>query len=221
MLLTMAATESTAKEASSLYVTSAAQQRGGGKHDHTIKSLAQKHFADKEEKKETVVDDKTIIQQQKCSLEYSPGPGPITTDILNRLDKANILAKDDKLLLAAHVLHGIDNRHLQPVHHDILRDALLFKELLQDNTTHLEEDENNNNHGGWIKQGEHHGRHNFSIYYKLNNSSNNNKSSSGDGGQELSCRLETVTHSDLLVPLLSVLNESELYGKWLSIYLSS
>ena len=211
----MAATESTAKEASSLYVTATQQQSGGGKHDHTIsiKSLAHQHFADEEEKKETVVDDENnSMMQHKCSLEYSPGPGPITTDILNRLDKANILAKDDKLLLAAHTLHGIDNRHLQPLHHDILREAALFKELLRDNTTYLE-DENNNNHGGWIKQGQHHGRHNFSIYYKLNNNNNKSSSSGGGGGQELSCRLETVIHSDLLVPLLSVLNESELYGK--------
>ena len=215
----MAATESTAKEASSLYVTATQQQSGGGKHDHTIsiKSLAHQHSADGEAKKETVVDDENnSMMQQKCSLEHSPGPGPLTTDILNRLDKANILAKDDKLLLAAYTLHGIDNRHLQPLHHDILREAALFKELLRDNTTYLEDENNNNNHGGWIKQGQHHGRHNFSIYYKLNNNNNNNKSSSrsgGGGGQELSCRLETVIHSDLLVPLLSVLNESELYGK--------
>ena len=197
------------KEASSLYIKATQQQSGGGKHDHTIsiKSLAHQHFADEEEKKEN-----NSMMQQKCSLEYSPGPGPLTTDILNRLDRANILAKDDKLLLAAYTLHGIDNRHLQPLHHDILREAALFKELLRDNTTYLDE---NNNHGGWIKQGQHHGRHNFSIYYKLNNNNNNNKSSSsgGGGGQELSCRLETVIHSDLLVPLLSVLNESELYGK--------
>ncbi|KAL7544111.1 hypothetical protein ACHAXR_013553 [Thalassiosira sp. AJA248-18] len=125
--------------------------------------------------------------------------------IADRLDKARLLGEDDKLLLAANLLKGIDSSLLRPIHHDILREAALFKSLLHDNTTSL--DQNNTNDGGWIKQGQHTGRHNFDIYYKLNDKSN-----------QLSCRLETIAHSDLLVPILSVLNESELYAAWLPNY---
>lgn len=127
--------------------------------------------------------------------------GHLTAEIMNRLDQALILGKDDKLLLAAHLLHGIDEKHLQPAHHDLLREAAIFKNILQDNTTSLDQ----NNDGGWLKQGDHTGRHNFSMYYKLINN-------------QLSCRLETVVHADLLVPILSVLNESELYSTWLPNY---
>lgn len=118
-------------------------------------------------------------------------------DVLDRLDKARLLGKDDKLLLAARYLNGIDSRYFQQVHRDILREAAIFQQLLWDNTSDL---------SGWMKQGEHTGQHNFSIHYKLSESPR---------GQELSCRLETVIHSDLLVPIISVLNESELYATWL------
>ena len=131
-------------------------------------------------------------------------PQELTPDILNRLEKAIILAKDDKILMAAYALHGIIEKHLQPVHHNILKEAEILKSLLKDNTTYIDE----SNHGGWTKQGERHGKHNFLVYYKQHKSTIT-------GQQELSCRLETVVHSDLLVPILSVLNESELYTTWL------
>ena len=141
-------------------------------------------------------------QQQTKNLEDEQQSEQLTKDLLNRLDRANTLAKDDKILLAAHVLQGINGVHLQPVHHDILKEAAILKRLLKDNTTNIDESDNNNS--DWIKQGNHLGKHNFSIYYKL---LNNN--------QELSCRLDTIIPHTLLVPILSVLNESELYQTWL------
>jgi len=146
-------------------------------------------------------------QHQTKNLEVNEQQSEqLTTDILNRLDRANILANDDKILLAAHVLQGINDVHLQPVHHDILKEAEILKQLLKDNTTNIDESDDNNS--DWIKQGNYHGKHNFSIYYKLLNN-NPNK------GQELSCRLDTIIPHTLLVPILSVLNESELYQTWL------
>ena len=64
-------------------------------------------------------------QHQTKNLEVvnEQPPEQLTTNILNQLDRANILAKDDKILLAAHVLQGIDDVHLQPVHHDIERSS--------------------------------------------------------------------------------------------------
>jgi len=144
---------------------------------------------------------KTNQQQQQSPEKISEASEPLAIDILDRLEKSLVLQKDEKTLLAAHLLEGIDEMHLQPGHREILREAAILKSLLKDNSTSLDE----NNEGGWIRQGKHTGRHNFSIDYKLT-------------GQELSCRLETIIHSDFLVPILSVLNESELYAAWLPSY---
>ena len=148
-------------------------------------------------------DERDEVLPQKCEEESNHCinkhelPETLTADLLERLEKARILGNDDKLLLSARLLRGVDYGHLQAVHHDILREAALFNSVLQDNTASLD---------GWVKQGEHTGRHNFSIYYKLNETAH---------GRDLSCRLDTVIHSDLLVPIISVLNESELYSSWL------
>ncbi len=145
---------------------------------------------------------KSVIQLQSTALdegdEISDGPctQTLSTDLSKRLDKARILGEDDKLLLAARYLRGIDSRHLQKFHHDILREAAIFQQLL--NTT--------TDPSGWVKQGQHIGRHNFSIHYKIRETPH---------GQDLSCQLETVLRSELLVPIISVLNESELYTTWL------
>ncbi|KAL3815321.1 hypothetical protein ACHAXA_010003 [Cyclostephanos tholiformis] len=142
----------------------------------------------------------TVLVQEEprqiCDEEYE-SQEMSTADLLDRLEKARILGNDDKLLIAERLLRGVDNVHLQALHFDILREAALFKSLLLDNATSLD---------GWVQQGKHTGRHNFSIYYKLNESAH---------GRDLSCRLETVIPSDLLVPIISVLNESELYSSWL------
>lgn len=129
--------------------------------------------------------------------EEKESPDMSTADLLDRLEKARILGKDDKILIAERLLRGVDHCHLKAIHFNILREAALFQSLLRDNAASLD---------GWVKQGKHTGRHNFSIHYKLNESAH---------GRDLSCRLETVIPSDLLVPIISVLNESELYSSWL------
>jgi hypothetical protein len=54
----------------------------------------------------------------------------------------------------------------------------------------------------WTKQGESHGRYDTIIYYKVVNSM-------------LTARIETPIDHSLVVPLLSVFNETELYSTWL------
>lgn len=56
----------------------------------------------------------------------------------------------------------------------------------------------------WIKQGESHSKNgDFTIYYKV------------EDGARLTCRIESPIPTSHLVPLLSVLNESELYEEWI------
>jgi len=172
----------------------AAVSKSKGSRDHIPSASAVQSASSLDELEQVVGasdDDSDELIDGPCVQELS------LDAILNRLDKARILGEDDKLLLAARHLQGIDSRHFQKVHHDILREAAIFQQLLKDNTTNL---------SGWVRQGQHIGQHNFSIYYKLNETPR---------GQDLSCRLETVIHSDLLVPIISVLNESELYSTWL------
>ena len=119
-------------------------------------------------------------------------------NLLLRLETATTLANDHKLLLSARLLQGIADEHLQTVHRDIIREAELFNNLIRDNAATLD---------GWTKQGERTGRHNFTIHYKMNDKP--------PLGRDLSVRIESVVHSDLLVPIISVLNESELYSSFL------
>jgi hypothetical protein len=55
---------------------------------------------------------------------------------------------------------------------------------------------------GWTKQGESHGHRDFITYYKVEN------------GGKLWCRIESVIEASLYVPLLAVLNETNLYDTW-------
>ena len=55
----------------------------------------------------------------------------------------------------------------------------------------------------WSKQGESHGQYDFTMYYKI------------EDGARLTCRIESPIPQSLLVPLLSVLNESSLYHQWI------
>lgn len=56
---------------------------------------------------------------------------------------------------------------------------------------------------GWTKQGESHGNYDTMIYYKI------------DQNHTITCRVETPIISSLLVPLLAVFNETELYHTWM------
>lgn len=57
---------------------------------------------------------------------------------------------------------------------------------------------------GWIKQGETHGHRDTAIYYKVN-----------PDDTSILCRIETPIEQSLLIPLISVLNESELFTSWM------
>mmetsp|Transcript_31492 Transcript_31492/g.76277 ORF Transcript_31492/g.76277 Transcript_31492/m.76277 type:complete len:497 (-) Transcript_31492:69-1559(-) len=70
-----------------------------------------------------------------------------------------------------------------------------------------EEEAGNNDGDGWTKQGESHGEHDFTIYYKVD--------TSDSGSAKLTCRIESPIPQSLLVPLLSILNESDLYHTWI------
>ncbi|KAL7513595.1 hypothetical protein ACHAXN_010853 [Cyclotella atomus] len=108
------------------------------------------------------------------------------------LQQAIHLYQNDKILSATRLLQSIPSANYESIHHHIIKEGLIFQKLLDQSNDHhtsrtsAKEDE-------WFKQGEQHGRYNFCIYYKLSKENH------------LTCRIESPIHSDLLVPLLSVL----------------
>lgn len=76
--------------------------------------------------------------------------------------------------------------------------------LIDDNNTY-------NGHNEWIKQGEEHGKYNTSIYFKYQKGSFFDKTI-------ICCKLETIVPSNMLIPILSVLNETNLYVNWVPFF---
>jgi len=60
-------------------------------------------------------------------------------------------------------------------------------------------------YGPWLVQGEHMGKRDVSVYYRTDKKT----------GCKLNARVESPIDAEMLVPFLSVLNESELYASWL------
>mmetsp|Transcript_31491 Transcript_31491/g.76274 ORF Transcript_31491/g.76274 Transcript_31491/m.76274 type:complete len:494 (-) Transcript_31491:69-1550(-) len=146
--------------------------------------------------------------------------------------------REERLLEAARLLHQIEQQQqiddegnddeedndddgsrryvLTDAHRRLLHTADVIEHSVQemlsspddDGGGRGEEDEaGNNSQKGWTKQGESHGDHDFTIYYKVD--------TSDSGSAKLTCRIESPIPQSLLVPLLSILNESDLYHTWI------
>jgi hypothetical protein len=120
-----------------------------------------------------------------------------------RIQLAEDLAKEEQLFGAARLLRSVKDKTLLSALHD----ALL---RLAHDVEHAVHDLVGDVPPGWKKQSEVNGngssRRDTLIHYVV------------DDDARLTCRLETLIEPDLLVPLLSVLNESELYPDWIPSY---
>ena len=112
------------------------------------------------------------------------------------LEQAKTHFDEERLLQAARLLRQVEDKSLLSEQH---RKWLHMANVVEDAVGDLLSQPN----GEWTKQGESHGRYDTSIYYKV------------DSAARLTCRLESPIPSSLLVPLLSVLNESSLYHTWI------
>jgi hypothetical protein len=111
---------------------------------------------------------------------------------------AEYLFAEDKLLAAHRKLQEIQGSSLfTRKHRKICEIAEDCEAAISD--MYIAEDPEDS---GWTKQGESHSHHDTLIYYKIG------------GESRLTCFVETPIAASLLVPLLSVLNESELYSYW-------
>lgn len=105
----------------------------------------------------------------------------------------------ERLLASARLLRQVvdANHHFTARHFWILKKAERIERVARDLMTEPGPE--------WIKQGESHGTYDTMIYYKI----------SSDGDAKLTARLETPIDQSLLIPLLAVFNETELYTTWM------
>lgn len=117
-----------------------------------------------------------------------------SADDAARIAMAEYLFAEDKLLAAYRLLQEIQETSvLRSKHRKICEVAEECEAAISDVIAKNPDD------SGWTKQGESHSRHDTLIYYKVGRES------------RLTCFVETPIEASLLVPLLSVLNESDLY----------
>ena len=114
---------------------------------------------------------------------------PTDVDLIAQAEK---FIQQERLLEGARALQRVkDESLLQEQHWHALTKAEHVEAAVVDLTSSPDE--------GWTKQGESHGNYDTVIYYKV------------DEETRLTARIETPIEASLLIPLLSVFNESELY----------
>ena len=139
------------------------------------------------------------------------------------LKRAEELYADDRLLAAARAIRSLSAGdggkgendqdgsnadaplRLNESHRAILADAGACEELVSSLKAVAAETAKTGKGGGWKSQMESHGHHQSIVGYVIG----------GESGNELSARMETPVERSLLVPILSVLNETDLYKTWL------
>lgn len=168
--------------------------------------------------------DVSVLDQDRASAT-SDAPsssafegGDVGDDDEALLSRATLLREEGRLLEAARLLSRVSDPSLIrmcPLHSDTLERARRCEEAVTDMISPVGGDgvgregegSDSGPAGKWTKQGECHGRHRSLIYYRI--------VEEGGGPMRLRVRIETPVEPSLLVPLLSVLNESELYATWL------
>ena len=129
----------------------------------------------------------------------SHGKAPSKLDDAELIRQADLEIAGERLLVAARLLQQVQKKEdLLTEHHKVvIHKAQLVQETID---IHLQPPTKEE---GWKKQTESHGNRDTIIDYKV------------EGSSKLTCRIETPIESSLLVPLLAVFNESDLYQSWM------
>ncbi len=122
------------------------------------------------------------------------------------LAKAEELYNNEKLLVAAEVLNAITDPNivLEEKHLSIIENAKEGQALIDD--LKAEPGVGSGEDGEWVDHGVSGGRFPTRLLHRLEQT---------DKGVQLRARCETPIRKDLLSPLLSVLNETQLYKSWM------
>jgi hypothetical protein len=147
----------------------------------------------------SAVPDANLLKKEgtETSFQLPLGVSPnFLTSNEELIHQAEAYYKEERLLQAARLLRRVeDPKFVTERHHKLLKTAEIVEQAVGELLAAP--------YGDWKKQGESHGDYETSIYYKV------------DSGARLTCRVESPIPSSLLVPMLSVLNESSLYHTWI------
>jgi len=141
------------------------------------------------------------IRMNKNMNKNSSSAIPIQhMDDTTLLEIAEKFYEEERLLKSAEALRNVKDKEniLTDRHQSILRWAEIIESGID---SLLQEPEKDG--GPWIKQKESHGHRDFLVFYQLTKDN------------QLVARLDCAFESSLLVPLLSVFNESDLYSSWM------
>jgi hypothetical protein len=124
-------------------------------------------------------------------------------DDASLIKEADELFGLERLLNATELLEKVkDKSLLQDRHHMMLRWAVAVRkginDLLQDPEQKVQDAEN-----PWKRQSETHGHRDFFVYYQITQQN------------QLISRIDCAIESSLLIPILAVFNESDLYSTWM------
>jgi len=126
-----------------------------------------------------------------------------TDDIMDDdalLLKAEEYYREERLLKAAEVLKRVkDQERLFSDRHKMI---LRWAEIVENSIKKMLDDPEREG-SPWIKQKENHGHRDFIVYYEINK------------GNELIARIDCAIEASLVVPIISVFNESDLYASWM------
>ena len=123
-----------------------------------------------------------------------------TMDDATLIKKAEEFYSEERLLKAAELLKQVqDKENLFTDHHKMI---LRWAKLVEDGIEKLLQDPEDGNNA-WIKQKESHGHRDFMVFYQLTEEN------------KLMARIDSAFEPSLLVPILSVFNESDLYSSWM------
>lgn len=112
--------------------------------------------------------------------------------------QADEAIEGERLLVAGRLLRQVkEESSLTPFHQAVMKKAEIAQQVIDVHIKPAHDDPT------WKRQSEMHGDRDTIIYYKM------------EGRSKLTCRIETPIETSLLVPLLAVCNESEIYDTWM------
>lgn len=112
--------------------------------------------------------------------------------------QAEEMQSNERLFVAAKLLRKVqDQSLLTEQHHGMIRWADAGEVGMKNLQKSPDEEDY------WKKQSESHGHRDFLVYYHVTKAN------------QLTCRIDSAIESSLLIPILSVFNESELYKTWM------
>lgn len=135
--------------------------------------------------------------------DTSATPSHTSKDDAALIQGAEKLFAVERLLNAAELLEQVEHKSLlQDRHHMMLHWAVAVRQGMED-LLKDPEDKTKAEENPWKKQSETHGHRDFLVYYQMT------------AQNQLISRIDCAIESSLLIPILAVFNESDLYSTWM------